>query len=64
MLPKQHIFSHWRNPDPTEIRQNMALEMQKIYEEDSARIKRQKTGRASRSDPNKGILKNLFFIVF
>ena len=39
----------------------MALEMQNICEEDSARLKRQKTGRASRSDPNKGILKNLFF---
>ena len=30
----------------------MALEMQKIYEKDSARLKKQKTGRASRSDSN------------
>ena len=41
----------------------MALEMQKIYEEDSAKLKRQKTGRASRSELNQGILNN-FFNVF
>ena len=40
----------------------MALEMQKIYEEDSARLKRQKSGRTSRSDPAKGIMKkNIVF---
>ena len=40
----------------------MALEMQKIYEEDSARLKRQKSGRASRSDPAKGIMKKKYCI--
>ena len=41
----------------------MALEMQKIVLEDSARLKRQKTSRASRSDSNQGILKNLFYCI-
>ena len=41
----------------------MALEMQKIVLEDGARLKRQKTGRASRSDPNQGILKNIIYCI-
>ena len=41
----------------------MALEMQKIVLEDGARLKRQKTGRASRSDPNQGILKNIIHCI-
>ena len=40
----------------------MALEMQKIVLEDSARLKRQKSGGASRSDPAKGIMKKKYCI--
>jgi hypothetical protein len=59
------LYPHKRKPDPTEERANMALEMQKIVLEDSARLKRQKTGRASRSDPNQGMYsEKYFFIVF
>ena len=41
----------------------MALEMQKIYEEDSARFKRQKTNGTSRSDPSQGSLKKKYCIL-
>ena len=40
----------------------MALEMQKIYEEDSAKLKRQKNSKGSRSELNQGIMNNFFLM--